>query len=128
MRSRISIWLLGVVNTTDLAVIFSPAVLSHPDYELQPKEHKLSREVLEFLIAHQDWFILDISQPPPTGRELAGEVGQPRITRRTITRSHSSKSPHPPHREFSTEQFFLRSCLQTRRQMAEAGSSSRTSQ
>ena len=130
MRSRISIWLHGVVKTTDLAVIFSPAVLSHPDYELQPKEHTLGQEVLEFLIAHQDWFMLDIPPPPPTGaglvgsdeegdailtsdedtngggQRLIGKADQPRITRRTMTGRHSSKSPHPPRREFSIHFFF----------------------
>ena len=127
MRSRISIWFPGVVKTTDLAVIFRPAVLSHPDYELQPKEHKLSQEVLEFLIAHQDWFMLDIPPPPPTGAglvgsdeegdailtsdeeangggwKLIGKVDQPRITRRrTMTGRHSSESPRPPRRGFSS--------------------------
>lgn len=60
------------MKTADLAVIFRPAVLSHPDHEMQPQEHKLSQEVLEFLIAHQDWFMLDITPPPVTG---AGTVG-----------------------------------------------------
>jgi hypothetical protein len=51
----------------DLAVIFRPAVLSHPDHEMLPKEHQLSQDVLEFLIAHQDWFMLDIPPPPQPG-------------------------------------------------------------
>jgi hypothetical protein len=29
-----------------------------------PSEHGLSQRVLEFLIAHQDWFMLDIPPPP----------------------------------------------------------------
>lgn len=29
-----------------------------------PREHDLSQKVLEFLIAQQDWFILDIPPPP----------------------------------------------------------------
>jgi len=29
-----------------------------------PSEHALSQRVLEFLIAHQDWFMLDIPPPP----------------------------------------------------------------
>ena len=29
-----------------------------------PREHQLSQNVLEFLIAHQDWFMLDIPPPP----------------------------------------------------------------
>lgn len=61
-----------MAKPTDLAVIFRPAVLSHPDYEMQPQEHRLSQEVLEFLIAHQDWFMLDVTPPPAAG---AGTVG-----------------------------------------------------
>lgn len=31
---------------------------------MSPREHNLSQKVLEFLIAQQDWFILDIPPPP----------------------------------------------------------------
>lgn len=48
----------------DLAVIFRPGLMSHPDHELSPTEHQLSQDVLEFLIAHQDWFMLDTPLPP----------------------------------------------------------------
>ncbi|OJT15014.1 hypothetical protein TRAPUB_8457 [Trametes pubescens] len=50
----------------DLAVIFRPALIAHPSHELSPQEHQLSQDVLEFLIAHQDWFMLDIPPPPTT--------------------------------------------------------------
>jgi GTPase-activating protein SAC7 len=45
-------------------VIFRPGLMSHPDHELSPSEHRLSQDVLEFLIAHQDWFMLDTPPPP----------------------------------------------------------------
>lgn len=45
----------------DLAVIFRPGLISHPKHEMSPKEFELSQSVLEFLIAHQDHFMLDIS-------------------------------------------------------------------
>jgi hypothetical protein len=32
---------------------------------MSPEQHSLSQEVLEFLIAQQDWFMLDIPPPPP---------------------------------------------------------------
>ena len=38
--------------------------MSHPSHELSPTEHRLSQDVLEFLIAHQDWFMLDTPPPP----------------------------------------------------------------
>jgi hypothetical protein len=51
-------------------VIFRPGIMSHPTHELEPGEHQLSQDVLEFLIAHQDWFMLDV----PAG-ESDEEVG-----------------------------------------------------
>ncbi|EGN98845.1 hypothetical protein SERLA73DRAFT_107999 [Serpula lacrymans var. lacrymans S7.3] len=54
----------NLMTATNLAVIFRPGLISHPNHELSPKEHQLSQEVLEFLIAQQDWFLLDIPPPP----------------------------------------------------------------
>jgi len=54
----------------DLAVIFRPGLISHPKHEMMPAEHALSQEVLEFLIAQQDWFMLDIPPPPRTDSVL----------------------------------------------------------
>jgi hypothetical protein len=51
-------------GSADLAVIFRPGIISHPDHEMSPREHDLSQKVLEFLIAQQDWFMLDIPPPP----------------------------------------------------------------
>jgi GTPase-activating protein SAC7 len=48
----------------DLAVIFRPGILAHQDHDLAPAENELSTHVLEFLIQHQDWFILDIPPLP----------------------------------------------------------------
>ncbi|KAJ8519046.1 hypothetical protein ONZ45_g3948 [Pleurotus djamor] len=52
------------MTATNLAVIFRPGILSHPTHEMLPHEHHLSQQVLEFLIAHQDWFMLEIPPPP----------------------------------------------------------------
>ncbi|KAA1476230.1 Rho GTPase activation protein [Dentipellis sp. KUC8613] len=65
----------NLMTAQNLAVIFRPGIMSHPDHELSPKEHQLSQEVLEFLIAHQDWFMLDIPPPPPSSSPGAGGVG-----------------------------------------------------
>ncbi|KIK66579.1 hypothetical protein GYMLUDRAFT_156947 [Collybiopsis luxurians FD-317 M1] len=56
---------INLMTATNLAVIFRPGLISHPDHEMSPKEHALSQRVLEFLIAQQDWFMLDIPPPPP---------------------------------------------------------------
>lgn len=58
-------------SCSDLAVIFRPGIISHPDHELSPEQHKLSQDVLEFLIAHQDWFMLDMPPPPRDVAELS---------------------------------------------------------
>ncbi|KAJ6623999.1 Rho GTPase activation protein [Mycena sp. CBHHK59/15] len=54
----------NLMTATNLAVIFRPGLISHPSHEMSPTEHKLSQRVLEFLIAQQDWFMLDIPPPP----------------------------------------------------------------
>ncbi|EPQ54208.1 Rho GTPase activation protein [Gloeophyllum trabeum ATCC 11539] len=65
----------NLMTAQNLAVIFRPGLINHPDHELSPKEHQLSQDVLEFLIAHQDWFILDI--PPPPDSASPGAPGSP---------------------------------------------------
>ncbi|KAI9439714.1 Rho GTPase activation protein [Lactarius indigo] len=57
----------NLMTAQNLAVIFRPGLMSHPEHELSPSEHQLSQDVLEFLIAHQDWFMLDTPTPafPP---------------------------------------------------------------
>lgn len=47
-------------------MIFRPGILSHPSHEMLPAEHALSQRVLEFLIANQDWFMLDTPAPNPS--------------------------------------------------------------
>jgi len=54
----------NLMTATNLAVIFRPGLISHPTHEMCPGEHALSQRVLEFLIAQQDWFLLDIPPPP----------------------------------------------------------------
>ncbi|ETW83336.1 GTPase activating-like protein [Heterobasidion irregulare TC 32-1] len=64
----------NLMTAKNLAVIFRPGIMSHPSHELSPKEHQLSQEVLEFLIAHQDWFMLDI--PPPPAKAKTSAAGE----------------------------------------------------
>jgi len=56
----------NLMTASNLAVIFRPGLISHPDHEMSPREHDLSQKVLEFLIAEQDWFMLDIPPLPPS--------------------------------------------------------------
>ncbi|RPD74969.1 Rho GTPase activation protein [Lentinus tigrinus ALCF2SS1-7] len=66
----------NLMTAKNLAVIFRPALIAHPSHEMSPQEHQLSQDVLEFLIKHQDWFMLDIP-PPPTTRPSDSAVTVP---------------------------------------------------
>lgn len=41
----------------NLAAIFQPGLISHPDHDMNPQEYKVSQEVLIFLIEHQERFL-----------------------------------------------------------------------
>ncbi|GAC97476.1 RhoGAP group protein [Pseudozyma hubeiensis SY62] len=54
----------NLMPSSNLAVIFQPGMFSHPSHELSPGEHKLAVQVLEFLIDHQDQFVLGMTPQP----------------------------------------------------------------
>ncbi|KAL5525703.1 hypothetical protein ACEPAG_7040 [Sanghuangporus baumii] len=88
------------MTATNLAVIFRPGLINHPQHELSPKEHNLSQEVLEFLIEHQDWFMLDVPPPPPRAHSYQTNPGSqnalPAIPDEERERERQrSGSPHP---------------------------------
>ncbi|KAJ7019846.1 Rho GTPase activation protein [Mycena alexandri] len=109
----------NLMTATNLAVIFRPGLISHPAHEMSPPEHDLSQRVLEFLIAQQDWFMLDIPPPPQNEpwQEEEEEVGDdaghspvggawsivtpaaPPMMRRKTTADSSSLTDAPPRRE-----------------------------
>ncbi|KAG7451300.1 Rho GTPase activation protein [Guyanagaster necrorhizus] len=112
---------INLMTATNLAVIFRPGLISHPHHEMSPKEHALSQQVLEFLIAQQDWFMLDIPPPPQntsgspisdssvdditvfpssdderqpgSGWKMVGKKDMRRVTRRRTTLDRSA-APH----------------------------------
>ncbi|KAN0065702.1 GTPase activating protein (GAP) for Rho1p [Thecaphora frezii] len=57
----------NLMPASNLAVLFQPGIISHPSHITSPIEHKLSVEVLEFLIQHQDQFVLGSAPQPTTG-------------------------------------------------------------
>jgi hypothetical protein len=60
----------------DLAAIFQPGLISHPTPALAPEEHRMSQKVLEFLIAQQDWFMLEVPTPPtPMRNSFTQQIG-----------------------------------------------------
>ncbi|KAL5486086.1 SAC7 [Sanghuangporus weigelae] len=92
----------NLMTATNLAVIFRPGLINHPQHELSPKEHNLSQEVLEFLIEHQDWFMLDVPPPPPRSHSYQTNPGSqnalpsiPDEDRERERERQRSGSPHP---------------------------------
>ena len=70
---------LNKMTTANLAAIFQPGVLSHPQHDMAPPEYRLSQDVLIFLIENQDHFLIgmqgtavdaqtvhDVESGPPT--------------------------------------------------------------
>lgn len=58
----------NLMPATNLAAIFQPGLLSHPNHDMNPQEYKVSQEVLIFLIQHQDRFLPTTAatqDPPP---------------------------------------------------------------
>jgi len=52
------------MTAQNLAIVFQPSILSHPHLGSKD-EHLAAVEVIEFLIEHQDHFVLALSKPPP---------------------------------------------------------------
>ncbi|CAI4219149.1 unnamed protein product [Parascedosporium putredinis] len=46
------------MNSQNLAAIFQPGMLSHPDHAMAPEEYRLNQCVLIFLIENQDHFLI----------------------------------------------------------------------
>ena len=49
---------LNKMTTANLAAIFQPGILSHPQHDMAPQEYRLSQDVLIFLIENQDSFLI----------------------------------------------------------------------
>lgn len=49
---------LNKMTTPNLAAIFQPGILSHPQHDMAPPEYRLSQDVLIFLIENQDSFLI----------------------------------------------------------------------
>lgn len=52
---------LNRMNSGNLSAIFQPGLLSHPNHDMEPKEYRLSQDVLIFLIENQDSFLVGMS-------------------------------------------------------------------
>lgn len=52
---------LNRMTAANLAAIFQPGIISHPQHDMAPNEYRLSQDVLIFLIENQDNFLIGMS-------------------------------------------------------------------
>ena len=88
------------MTAANLAAIFQPGMLSHPDHDMLPKMYRLSQDVIIFLIENQDSFLVGMSgtaADEKTVKEVqSGVQRQPntptRATQAVLGRSASNAS------------------------------------
>ncbi|KAI4114540.1 MAG: hypothetical protein LQ345_004692 [Seirophora villosa] len=91
---------LNRMNSGNLSAIFQPGLLSHPNHDMEPKEYRLSQDVLIFLIENQDSFLVGMSgtaADEKTVKEVQSGVqtrqpSSPMTPQSGIGRSNSSAS------------------------------------
>lgn len=52
---------LNRMTAQNLAAIFQPGIISHPNHDMAPNEYRLSQDVLIFLIENQDNFLIGMT-------------------------------------------------------------------
>lgn len=85
---------LNKMTTANLAAIFQPGILSHPNHDMAPPEYRLSQDVLIFLIENQDNFLIGMQgteADPKTVEEVESGPSTP-----------SGKAPTTPTRSKTT--------------------------
>lgn len=60
---------------SNLAAIFQPSILSHPDHDMKPQEYHLSRAVIEFLIQHSNKFLSHVERQAIAEYEARKKAG-----------------------------------------------------
>lgn len=84
---------LNKMTTPNLAAIFQPGILSHPQHDMSPPEYRLSQDVLIFLIENQDSFLIGMqgtAADPETVRDV--QSGTPTRAPATPTTPGRSKT------------------------------------
>lgn len=82
------------MTSANLAAIFQPGLLSHPQHHMSPDEYRLSQDVLIFLIENQDHFLFGMNgtaADEQTVKEVEGGLAAPRRSS-NFRRSVSSAS------------------------------------
>jgi GTPase-activating protein SAC7 len=84
----------NLMPSKNLASIFQPGILSHPQHDMEPEQYKLSQEVLEFLIDYQNYFLISLpngGQEKEATRDIRYNHG---INSVGASGSRSLKEPH----------------------------------
>jgi hypothetical protein len=87
----------NLMPATNLAAIFQPGLLSHPDHNMKPQEYIVSQEVLVFLIQHQDRFLPTTAGKPDPQPQLSQQQSlQPKLPQPLIKTEQSKPTAAPP--------------------------------
>jgi hypothetical protein len=79
------------MTTSNLAAIFQPGLLSHPQHDMSPVDYRLSQDVLIFLIDNQDHFLIGMEGTAvDEGTVQQIESGPPTPQARTPTTPRNS--------------------------------------
>lgn len=80
------------MTTPNLAAIFQPGLLSHPQHDMAPSEYRLSQDVLIFLIENQDSFLIGMhgtAADEKTVKEVQSGAPSPKIPGSPLTPARS---------------------------------------
>jgi hypothetical protein len=90
------------MNSQNLAAIFQPGMLSHPQHDMAPVEYRLSQDVLIFLIENQDHFLIGmrgtaadeqtVNEVQNGGTPPPGTPSTPSRAKNSVVRSSSNAS------------------------------------
>lgn len=96
---------LNKMTTPNLAAIFQPGLLSHPQHDMAPQEYRLSQDVLIFLIENQDSFLIgmpgtaadhetvkEVQSGVPSPNKVPASPVTPSRSKTVVNRSTSNSS------------------------------------
>lgn len=69
----------NLMPARNLAAIFQPSILSHPDHDLNPEEYALSQAVVELLIEYSKRILPDIKNDPRKEKKENTESAHPNV-------------------------------------------------
>lgn len=73
----------NLMSSRNLAAIFQPSILLHPNHDMDPEEYALSQSVVEFLIQHAYKLLPSNDLPKPAVSELPAPAASEQPTSKT---------------------------------------------